>query len=186
MADVMIDIETLGNKPGVVLLSISAVSFEIETGETSQIFHQDIDVQSCVDKGLTIDGETVLWWLTQDKQAQEKITDVSHRNKLTNVLRQFGMWLHDWNSKDAKIWGNSARFDLGILAAAYNACNMRLPWEFYNEADVRTLVLFAPQIKKETAFEGIPHNGIDDCKHQIKYCSKIYQQLKFGLKAKKK
>ena len=37
--------------------------------------------------------------------------------------------------------------------------------------------------KKETEFEGIPHFGLDDCKHQIKYLVKIYQDLMAAAKA---
>jgi hypothetical protein len=182
MKDLMVDIETFGTKPGSVILSIAAVSFDIETGKTEAIFHQNIDLNSSVEKGLKIEANTVLWWLEQSKEAQRTITEVSHRNKLPNVLKLFGMWISDYFPKDVRIWGNSARFDLGILEAAYDACNLRLPWNHYSECDVRTLVMFAPQIKKETQFIGVKHNPIDDCKHQIRYCCEIYQQLIFGSK----
>tara|TARA_R110002051_G_scaffold325727_1_gene430541 strand:- start:44 stop:565 length:522 start_codon:yes stop_codon:yes gene_type:complete len=168
MNDLMIDIETLGTKPGSLILSIAAVNFNIESGESGSIFQQDIDLDSSVKQGLKIDASTVLWWLKQSTIAQRTITECSHRNELKNVLRRFGMWISDYCSKDVKVWGNSARFDLGLLDAAYDACNMRLPWNHFNEADVRTLVMFAPEIKKETEFEGIKHSPIDDCKHQIK------------------
>ncbi len=174
----MIDIETLGTQPGAVILSIAAVEFDLKTGETGSIFHQDIDIESSVKQGLKIDASTVIWWLKQDKEAQKKITEL-HRNRLKNVLRAFGVWLRDWFPADVKLWGNSARFDLGLLEAAYNSCDMQLPWNHFNECDVRTLVMFAPEIKKETEFVGIKHYPIDDCKHQIKYCSKIYQKLNF-------
>ncbi|MCI2229561.1 3'-5' exoribonuclease [Polaribacter sp. MSW13] len=178
MTDLMIDIETLGTKPGSVILSIAAVEFDLKTGKTGSIFYQDIDLDSCVKQGLSIDVSTVLWWLEQPKEIQNTII-IGHRNQLKNVLRRFGMWISDNTPKDVKIWGNSARFDLGLLEAAYDSCNMRLPWNHYNECDVRTIVMFAPDIKKEMKFEGIKHNPIYDCKHQIRYCSKIYQTLNF-------
>ena len=51
-------------------------------------------------------------------------------------------------SYDYEIWGNSPRFDLGILQDAYRALNMKIPWDFRKERDVRTLVSFIPEIKK--------------------------------------
>ena len=50
-----------------------------------------------------------------------------------------------------------------------------LPWYFRNERDVRTLVSFDPAVKFEIPFTGTIHNPIDDCIHQINYCSKIWK-----------
>jgi len=52
---VMLDIETLGVSPGCVILSLSAVEFDINTGELGESFNMGIDIKSCVDAGLTID-----------------------------------------------------------------------------------------------------------------------------------
>lgn len=176
MQNLMIDIETLGSKPNAVILSISAVEFDLKTGKTGSVFNKNICIDSCIEAGLKMEHNTILWWLNQDKEAQNKITQHTGSN-LKNVLRQFGMWIHDNFGNNAIVWGNSARFDLGILDAAYTACKMNLPWKYYSERDVRTLVAFAPEIKENTEFKGIKHYGIDDCKHQIEYCSKIYQTL---------
>lgn len=178
MNDLMIDIETLGNKPGSVILSIAAVEFDIKTGQIGSIFHQNIDIDSCIELGLKMDKSTIIWWLNQPKEAQQTITQHTG-NPLKNVLRYFIQWLNDYNLQNLKVWGNSARFDLGILAHALEVCKMPISWHHYNECDVRTLVMFAPEIKENMEFKGIKHYPIDDCKHQIKYCSAIYQKLKF-------
>lgn len=180
MENIMIDIETLGTKPGCVILSISAVGFDINTGETLDIFHQNIDIDSSMDRGLKIEKETILWWLKQPKEAQEKITEHTG-HKLRNTLMLFNQWIYNNFPEDVKVWGNSARFDFGILQFTFDIFNYKLPWQHYNERDVRSLVAFAPEIKEELKFEGIKHHGIDDCKHQIKYCSKIYQKINSAL-----
>jgi hypothetical protein len=59
---------------------------------------------------------------------------------------------------------------------------MEPPWAFYEDRDVRTIAelgrrLFDYEYRKVT-FEGTVHNALDDCKHQIKYCSEIYAKLK--------
>jgi hypothetical protein len=176
--NLMIDIETLGTKPGSVILSIAAVEFDLTTGKIGAIFHQNIDIDSCIEAGLKMQKDTIIWWLNQSKEAQLKVTQHTG-NPLRNVLRSFIQWCNDYNFSTIKVWGNSARFDLGILESAFDAFKMPLPWKHYNECDVRTLVMFAPEIKEETEFEGVKHTPVDDCKHQIKYCSAIYTKLKF-------
>ncbi|WP_047789427.1 3'-5' exonuclease [Tenacibaculum mesophilum] len=177
MDNLMIDIETLGTKPSCVILSISAVSFDLKTGRIGDVFHQNISVEDSVKQGLKIDEKTFFWWLNQSKEAQQKIIDLSDQHKLKNTLIRFYQFVYNYTSNDVKVWGNSARFDLGILEAAFDLFDFELPWEHYNERDVRTLVAFAPEIKEEQEFDGVPHYGIDDCKHQIKYCSKIFNKL---------
>lgn len=177
MNNVMIDIETLGTKPGCIVLSIAAVAFEIETGKIGVIFHRKINLTSSTKLGFELDTETFLWWLRQEKSAQDKISN--HKgSEIKNVLREFAIWLMGYFNPDVQVWGNSARFDLGILEKAYQMCKIQTPWNHFNERDVRTLVSFAPEIKKQTKFKGIKHYPIDDCKHQINYCSKIYQTLR--------
>lgn len=174
----MVDLETLGTTGDSVIMSIAAIPFNIESGATDEPFYANISIQSCLDHGLTVEGSTVAWWMQQD--------DVAIRRLFEGTAHLLGTALADLSTKfglyqDLKVWGNSARFDLGILEHAYAKAELRIPWEFRNERDVRTLVSFAPDIKKEMKFEGTPHNAIDDCLHQIKYCSAIWKAIKEGL-----
>ena len=63
------------------------------------------------------------------------------------------------------------------LENAYSKVGNQIPWKFWNERDVRTLVSFAPNVKSEFVFKGVAHNAIDDCKFQIGYCCKIWNKL---------
>lgn len=174
MNNIMIDLETLGNTSNSVICAIGAVEFNIETGETGRGFYKVIDIQSCLDKGLKVNGSTIQWWLTQTEAARHEIA------KGGTVLKTALLALsspHVFNWENSKVWGNGSSFDLGILADAYNACGLEAPWKHWNERDVRTLVAFAPEIKKNAPFLGVAHNALADCHHQIKYCTEIYQQL---------
>ena len=92
-------------------------------------------------------------------------------------MLEFRNWMDECIT-DINIWGNSARFDIGKLEDAYVACSYHdNPWYFRSERDVRTLVAFAPDVKANIPFEGIEHSPIDDCKHQIKYCSAIWKMF---------
>lgn len=69
----MLDIETLGLDPGASIVAIGAVRFsESHLGDT---FQRSISLASCENAGLTIDAETLEWWLTQDELAKDQLVD---------------------------------------------------------------------------------------------------------------
>ncbi len=175
---VMLDLETLGVKQGSIILSLAAIEFDIQTGVTGKIFYRKINVQSCIDAGLTLDGDTFIWWLKQSEQARAEIYEEKDSNTLPIVLKEFNDFMLELNpDKRTKIWGNGASFDLGLLSCAYKACKQTIPWMFWNERDVRTIVDLAPNIKKSTPFVGVEHNPVDDCLYQIKYVSEIWNYI---------
>lgn len=171
----MLDIETMGTKSNSLILSIAAVEFNIESGKTNREFEGFINPKSSLELGFDIDAETLMWWLEQSDDARSVITK-KRSYKLDLILDLFTRFCGDLGN-DFQIWGNSARFDCGLLQDAYNKLGLDIPWGFWNERDVRTLVSFAPEIKKAEVFTGIKHNAIDDCKFQISYCSKIWNKL---------
>jgi hypothetical protein len=173
---VMVDLETLGTSSRKVLTAIAAVHFDLKTGETFDSFHVNIDIQSCIDAGLEIDGNTLRWWVTQSEEARKRMFDPEPVS-LSKALFDFTQWYEGNVGRSANIWGNSARFDLGILEDAYLALGKGTPWPFYMEKDVRTLVGFNMEIKENEEFAGTPHDPVADCYHQIKYCHKTYNAI---------
>jgi len=170
----MVDIETMGTNPGCALLSIGAVEFDIETGATGREFYAPISLQSNSIIGLEYDADTILWWMNQSDDARKLIFSIDDKITVNEALINFRFFL---NTIEYSLWGNSVRFDLGILAEAYNRAHIKIPWNTKKEMDVRTLVAFNPELKQNQKFEGILHNPIDDCKHQIKYCTEIWKSL---------
>jgi hypothetical protein len=153
----------------------------METCEIGEQFYINIDAQSCIDKGLTMSASTVMWWLSQDKAAINSL--LSDRANVTYALQQFNLFINtEWPTGDNKysIWGNSARFDLGMLNNAYDACNLPLPWKYWQERDVRTLVAFNPELKK-SIINDLPHDALSDCLYQIKYCSAIWNSININI-----
>lgn len=169
--NLMVDIETFGTSSDAAILSIAAIPFNINNPELGAVFYQTIDLDSSLKKGLKVDASTILWWLNQDAAARNQIN--LFPKPLDNVLRDFSIFC----KKEYQIWGNSARFDLGILESSYKACNLPIPWDFKKERCVRTLASLFPYIKKEMPFDGTRHNPVDDCVHQIKYCREILKEI---------
>lgn len=178
MKHIMLDIETLGNKTNSVILSIGACYFDPKTGDIGDTMSVHIDVESCVDRGLNMDASTVMWWLGQEKEAQSKITNGQRdAEDITTALKM----LTNFIDGDSQVWGNGATFDNAIVKNAYEKCNMREPWKFWNDRDVRTVVELGYQIgfnpKRDMPFTGTRHDALDDAIHQAKYVSAIWQRL---------
>lgn len=175
----MLDLETMGNKSNSAILSIGAVEFNIETGETGKEFYERINLQSCLDKGLIVNASTIYWWLQQNEKARKEVS--MGGEDLASVLSRLQMFMNTLGN--FQIWGNGVRFDVGILEDAYVACGYQeMPWNFRNERDVRTLVSFFPYIKEHHPFQGVEHNPIDDCKYQIAYCHAIWNNIRYKYK----
>ena len=70
--DVMVDLETLGKRAGCVIVSVGAVKFDPKTGfvDVDNSFYKAITVESAMRYGLTVDPETLRWWMKHSKEAQ--------------------------------------------------------------------------------------------------------------------
>lgn len=174
MEHLMIDLETLGTKPGSVFLSIAAVQFNIKTGATGKIFKENISLDSALEAGLTIDSATIKWWFTQRREIFMLMFD--RPAHLHNVLVSFEDFIQENSIKH--VWGNSPRFDLGILEAAFNKYNMPLPWKFYDELDFRTIKTLWPQFVLPVLINRAEdHDPLYDCEKQIKVLCYIMSQI---------
>lgn len=171
----MLDIETMGDIPSSSILSIGAVEFDINTGETGKSFYRNIDLQSCFDLGLKVTASTIMWWLEQNEQARYDLTKAVSF-PIIDVLREFSLFCN----KDYQIWAKSPSFDCNILKDAYRKANIPISWDYRKERCVRTLTSFRPDIVENYPKSGTAHNALDDCYLQICYCSEIWQMLNFN------
>jgi len=181
--DVMIDLETLDTAPTAVILSITAVPFNINNGEiyVDDIYSESVDIDSSLKRGFTIKGSTFTWWLMQSKEAREIVCKgQEHAHDIEFIIDDFSIWYDSLKNKYGEniyIWGNGSDFDVATLRNAYNVIlGYEPPFDFRKIQDLRTMVRLAPEIKENMKFEGIEHNPIYDCKHQIKYLTKIYSE----------
>lgn len=178
--NLMVDIETFGNQSNSAIVSIGAVEFNMQTGECGREYYTNVSLKSCLDIGLIINADTLMWWMKQSDEARKKLTE-GKQLPIRDALFEFMHFVQICGGKNAEIWGNSARFDLGILSDAYNKTSIEIPWDFRNERCVRTLVSFHPDIKNNLKFVGTAHDAVHDCRHQIKYCSETFNKLNHGI-----
>jgi hypothetical protein len=169
--DVMIDIETLGTTPGSAILSIGAVVFGPDgLGDT---FYAPILLQSCVAAGLTIDPNTIAWWMQQSDAARAAAFRPD-ADALAEVLEQFTCWFGLVDAE--RPWCHGATFDVPLLEVAYKACGLKAPWRFHAVRDTRTLYDLAG-VKVNRA-QGTHHNALDDAMAQADAAVKALQILR--------
>lgn len=183
--DIMTDLETLDNNKNPVITQISAVSFDIVSGERFTEFNKLVNPKSGIDAGLTINGGTVSWWLSQDKDVIKNvfIKSIEDGLDLKEVLLSFSEYIkkvREFHKADEiRLWGNGCLSDNVWLESAYDAVGLPYPWSYNEHTDVRTLVdlgrrKFGIDPKETIEFKGDKHNAIDDCHYQIDYCCAIY------------
>lgn len=172
MRNIMLDLETMGTSNDALITTINAVQFDLETGETFKEFEIGIDWEEQIRQGAKIDASTVKWWLSQSKEAQNTMMRLDQVS-VVNALIAFNNWIDDNfpnNGKKITLWGNGSSFDNVILRNLYARHNIEFVLPYWCDADVRTLVELKQIDTRNFKFQGIKHRGIDDCKHQIKYC----------------
>lgn len=181
MNHLMIDLETMGNKPNSPIVSIGAVFFEPSTGELGADFYRVVTLKSAVGGGAVPDADTIMWWLQQSEEARMAICDKDAISISAALIKLNGFIRDNADSGKVQVWGNGATFDNVILRASYDREGIPCPWHFANDRDVRTIVELGKAIginpRRDIPFEGDRHNALADAKHQAKYVSAIWQRL---------
>lgn len=183
--DVMIDLETLGTTPGSVVLSIGAAASDSYTGPDDLNFHGKIDVRDSLHAGLTVDPDTMSWWRKQPADVWRETVQAGEDPDLglRSVLGRFTEWLATLRKGDPqsktgaklRLWGDSASFDLGLLAAACRAAGQPQPWSYQEEYCYRTLrnVLESEKPRSKTQ-----HDGLSDAQAQLAHLQMMLDALK--------
>lgn len=178
MNNLMLDLETMGVNPGCAIVSIGAVQFDLNTGKLGEKFYTSVDLKSCVDAGLKIEPDTLMWWLKQSDQARNKLYE--GKLVLEDALIKFQHFLK--SREIDTLWGNSASFDCSILKACYSVLDKEAfkgtePWNVFNEKCYRTITkLFPANLTKKDATKA--HDPIYDCEYQIANLCRIWRSLK--------
>lgn len=166
MVDVMLDIETLGTRPGFIVLTVGAVAFDFDTGSEVSSFQANISIKDSQDRGLLIDADTLRWWLEQDKGAFDMAFLSKEKINLADAASSFS----DWFSSvcDGTIWAQGMDFDMPIWGHAMEAAGVERPWPFRACRDTRSAYHATRFNPKSVKRHGTHHSAIDDARHQIR------------------
>ena len=184
--DIMTDIETLGTNSDSTIFQISAIAFDINTGEHISEFNQIADISKNTNMNVT--GDTIKWWLNTNK---ELLTDLLNKGEQSSdtLLFNFHSWLEELkapNNNDAYLWGNGILFDNKMIQHQMESIGLKYPIFYRNDRDVRTLVELASvklgitekELKNRFRDDSlVAHDAFDDVKFQIKLAVKCYEIL---------
>lgn len=173
MPHIMLDLETYGTKAGCVLRSIGAVAFDLPgASPLGDRFYANLDTESQLAAGLTIDRDTERWW-TQQSEAAQKALLVDQR-PFPEVAREF----HEWYGRvgGRTLWAQGSNFDPVLWEAACAAFKIPVPWKFWDTRDTRTAYDMGRFNTKIVARGGTYHNALDDAVHQATCVQMAYQR----------
>jgi hypothetical protein len=162
MKHVMVDIETLGTRPGSVILSIGACRFD-ESGIGVARFYRPIDVFDSLMNGLTVDTTTVGWWRMQSAEARGALAP---GRPLVETLGAFQAFLNA--VEGSYLWAKGPDFDCVLLDAAYQATGVKRPWRYNLTRDVRTILSTAGLSPVNRDPGEVEHNALGDAVYQAK------------------
>ena len=114
MQNCMIDIETLGTRPGSVILSIGAVEFDVHDG-LGREFYVEISRYSSEHAGFRTDQATLDWWSKQEGEAQTLLERTGRGGLMPHRAL---IELQNWLPPDPLVWGCGAAFDNAMIAEA--------------------------------------------------------------------
>ncbi len=184
MKDIMIDIETLGQRNDPVVFQVAAIQFDRWTGDTGLEFECVIDIQDALNNGFIIKADTLNWWM-QHPELFKQINSREDKLKVKDFLSKFTDWIWEVNvSANVKIeelslWGDSS-FDQAHVESMYHKFGFVCPIEFWKYRDYRTMKSLAYSFELDidwTWTDGEQHNAIDDCRYQVNILHQIYDQL---------
>lgn len=166
MKDLMIDVETLGTRPGSVVLSIGAVMFGPEG--LGNEFYVELRYDDLLAHGFKQDADTLKWWFNQPNKPP-----INGEMRVCEGLLRFSEFCKA--QKFERVWAKSPQFDVVMLEEMYRTLylGVDVPWTYKQPRDVRTALDMLRPIGKQTLDElwkgKIEHNALDDAKLQAQH-----------------
>lgn len=160
---IMLDIETLGTRPGSIVLTIGAVKFS--KGGLGDAFYRSISKADSFAHGLTRDPATVEWWQQQSEEAREAA--LAGMDTLQDTLKAFTEFCTAGDPLAIAMWGNGSDLDNVLLEEAYWAAGMKTPWRFTGNRCYRTVKNLFPDVQVDPV--GTTHNALDDATYQANH-----------------
>lgn len=178
MKHILIDIETLGRESFAPLVSIGAVEFKPEEGQTlGREFYQVVSLSETVNSSFMVDVETIKWWMQQSDKAREVFKESGQSLQSTLLmLSQFITQIA--NGEDFRVWSRG-RLDFEVLENNFRRKSISIPWKYNQIRDSRT---FIEELKDYCpCFQEIndnEHNALSDAAFEALHVMHIMSYLR--------
>lgn len=175
MKNVMIDIETLGLMPGSAVTSIALVDFDLFTGEVHRQSHWYVSQGDLND--LVIELGTLNWWMDHDLKSELRPPEAKIKSLVGSLVH-----ISRWIDHSTWVWCKGLHFDIPVLKWLYQKKGLKIPWNYRNLRDSRSIVDLAkstpwmydePNPQKNMR----PHNALNDALYQVQCLSGAVRAL---------
>lgn len=166
--ELMVDLETLSQRPTAAIMSIAAVAFHVKTHAIVGQFHVNVEPT----KGYHIDPSTIDWWKQQDPEVLKQLT--VNQVSMKSALTEFKVFCQQFGPPNTlKFWAHGGNFDFPILDNAFitEGIDTYDLWRFWNLQCSRTIMNVAGIDMRNHRGEG-HHHPLQDCNIQAKYLIK--------------
>ena len=166
----------MGLKHNSAILTFGIVAFDPYSDFIGDRLHVAIDLDDSVRRGLSIDANTILWWLDQSTAARNAlqamqagaVTLPTALDRLYSFLRLLGA------KNEVRLWSCGSR-DIEWMESAHAACERPVPWG-YRTADFRTIRdEFA--LPEDAPPATVSHDALADAVWQAQMLQNIYRRL---------
>jgi hypothetical protein len=168
----MIDIETLGTKPGGIVLEIGIVcnvSNPYDANGNGADWTMGVHVDIAQQPDALIDPATLRWWmrhpvafdrLTKAQLTGQAVAPAAAIDSMAVMLRGVD-----------EVWGNSPSFDCAILVDFVDRYAGAVPWRYVQERDFRTARSLRPDVPYVPPAEA--HGALADALAQAAHLDKL-------------
>lgn len=190
----VVDLETLGTNNNAPILSIGAATAGESTDGSFvflRTFHRVINIEFLDLDKYDLDLPTLKWWITgvHIPADARNVLDEYPGQDLPTVLTQFREYILDIgeefipnadNVTDHMLYGNSASFDLGILANSYEKEGVFKPWNYKQESCFRTIKSLYPEVTYSPSKSFTPHHAQEDAMYELEHLIAILAYIKLA------
>lgn len=181
---IMIDIETLGRKPGSVVLSVGAAVMDMEELVIVDQAYWVLDTKE--QQHCNMDPDTVIWWMHQSDDARAAFRKLGPKTNAADFKTELQQLFDKYHTKTP--WANGTNFDLPILGQYIygfyhfpGELDEVVPWG-YRWQDMRSLATAMSEVMPYSQFYnangGTAHNALDDAIRQANYVLEVKKWIR--------
>lgn len=174
---IMADIEAMSTAPTASITEIGWASFFPRGRGWVDSGLLRVDLQSCIDLGLTVDASTIHFWMQQEEALRLRQVDGSGV-PLERALRELCGIAE--NMRPANWWANGIAYDQAVLDNAYRRLGLRAPWKYNQWRDLRTLGALLPVEKPPRPVHLPSHSAEADACAQVLWAQALFDFIPKG------
>lgn len=143
----MLDIETLGRRPGDGIVSIGASLFSPSNdpkviSDPKNHFYRVLNTFDLSNNGFSTEPETLKWWKERDIWKTLSSQFMNSTATVKSVCEDLSKFIENQSNPD-KIWSNSPSFDVEMTRHMFQKVGVPFPMSYQKEMDFRTLMELA-------------------------------------------